>query len=168
MAARRHARKVAFPRGKTGAAVAALLGILATALPLAAATTEYIVIDRNSGLAIHGFDPIAYFTDGAPRLGKGEFEYRHAGAVWRFRNSGNLNAFAADPDVYMPRFGGYDPVAAVRGVAIAGDPRIFMIAGERLYLFQSLENKAAFVADRERLAVAADEAWPAVQRTLSP
>jgi hypothetical protein len=101
-------------------------------------------------------------------LGKGEFEYRHVGAVWRFRNSGNLSAFAADPDVYMPRFGGYDPIGVGRGVATAGDPRIWVIAGERLYLFQSIENKAEFSADGERAAAAADEAWPSVQRTLSP
>ena len=167
MAAPRHARKPAFPRVWAGAAVS-LLGILATALPIGAATTEYVVVDRNSGLAIHGFDPIAYFTDGAPSLGKGEFEYRHVGAVWRFRNSGNLSAFAADPDVYMPRFGGYDPIGVGRGVATAGDPRIWVIAGERLYLFQSIENKAEFSADGARAVAAADEAWPSVQRSLSP
>lgn len=167
MAAPRHARKPAFPRVWAGAAVS-LLGILATALPIGAATTEYVVVDRNSGLAIHGFDPIAYFTDGAPSLGKGEFEYRHVGAVWRFRNSGNLSAFAADPDVYMPRFGGYDPIGVGRGVATAGDPRIWVIAGERLYLFQSIENKAEFSADGERAVAAADEPWPSVQGTLSP
>jgi hypothetical protein len=178
MAARRHARKAAFGRARLqhsglkrsrgGAAAFALLWILASALPIAAATTELVVIDRNSGLAIHGYDPIAYFTDGGPRLGKGEFEYRHAGVVWRFRNAGNLGAFAADPDVYMPRFGGYDPVGVGRGVAAAGDPRIWMIAGERLYLFQSPESKAIFAVDSERAVVAADEAWPAVQRTLAP
>jgi hypothetical protein len=168
MAARGHARKVVFPRGRTGGALVALLGVLATVLPIAAATTEYIVIDRNSGLAIHGFDPVAYFTDRAPLLGKGEFEHRHAGAVWRFRNPGNLGAFAADPDIYMPRFGGYDPVAVGRGVAAAGDPRIWMIVGQRLYLFHSPENKAAFATDSEVAVAAADEAWPAVQHTLTP
>jgi hypothetical protein len=167
MATRRHARKIVFPRGRTGAAIVALL-VLATALPIAAATTEYIVIDRNSGLAIHGFDPVAYFTDRAPLLGKGEFEHRHAGAVWRFRNSGNLGAFAADPDVYMPRFGGYDPVGVGRGVAAAGDPRLWMIVGERLYLFQTPENKAAFAVESEQAVPAADEAWPTVLRTLTP
>ena len=168
MAARRRARKVAFPRGRTGAALVAWLGVLATALPIAAATTEYVVIDRNSGLAIHGFDPVAYFTDRAPLLGKGEFEHRHAGAVWRFRNLGNRGAFAADPDVYMPRFGGYDPVGVGRGVAAAGDPRIWMIVDQRLYLFHSPENKAAFAADSEQAVAAAGEAWPTVQRTLAP
>jgi hypothetical protein len=169
MASRRHARKVAFGRAAGGAtAVALLLWIVAPALPIAAATTELVVVDRNTGLAIHGYDPIAYFTDGAPRLGKGQFEYRHAGAVWRFRNVGNLGAFAADPDVYMPRFGGYDPVGVGRGVAVAGDPRIWTIVGERLYLFRSAENKAIFAVDSERAVTAADAAWAAVQRTLVP
>lgn len=166
MAVQRHAQKAAFRRA---APVAALAGLMfASVAPIVAATTEQIVVDRNSGLAIHGFDPIAYFTDGAPLVGRGEFEYRHAGAVWRFRNPGNLAAFAADPDVYMPRFGGYDPVGVSRGVAAAGDPRIFLIADERLYLFHTPENKAVFSVDRERFVTAADEVWPSVLNTLSP
>ena len=168
MAARRHARKVAFPRASGGAAVVALLWILASAPPITAATTEQIVVDRNSGLAIHGYDPVAYFTNGAPTLGKGEFEYRHASVVWRFRNAGNLGAFAADPEVYMPRFGGYAPVAIARGVVVAGDPRIWIIVDERLYLFQSPESKAIFAVDSERVVTAADESWPAILRTLAP
>jgi hypothetical protein len=166
MAGQRHAQKAAFRRAALGAALVALM--FAFVAPIIAATTEQVVVDRNSGLAIHGFDPIAYFTDGAASVGRGEFEFRHAGAVWRFRNAGNLAAFAADPDVYMPRFGGYDPVGVSRGLAAAGDPRIFLIADQRLYLFQSPENKAVFSVDRERLVTAAEEAWPSVLNTLSP
>lgn len=168
MAVRRHARKVAFRRRRVGPTALALLWMLALALPIAAATTEHVVTDRNSGLAIHGFDPVGYFTEGAPTLGKGEFEYRHAGVVWRFRNAGNLGAFAADPDVYMPRYGGYDPVGIARGVPVAGDPRNWIIVEQRLYLFQSPENKAIFAVDSERAVAAADEHWPAVLKTLVP
>ncbi len=167
MAAPRHARKPAVPFTALAAALA-LVGVLAAGLPGLAATTEWVVVDRNSGLAIHGFDPVAYFVEGAPTLGRGEFEYRHAGVVWQFKNPGNKAAFAADPDVYSPRFGGYDPIGLARGVPLAGDPRIWLIAGERLYLFQSQENREAFAADQERAAEAADVAWPAIQRTLSP
>lgn len=167
MAAPRHTRKAAIGRGGYRAAFA-LLWILALALPIGAATTEQIVVDRNSGLAIHGFDPVAYFTNRAPTLGRGEFEHRHAGAVWRFRNAGNLAAFAADPDVYMPRYGGYDPLAIGRGAPAAGDPRIWVIEDDRLYLFQSPESKAIFAVDSERAVRAAEEHWPEVLRTLSP
>lgn len=167
MAAPRQARKPAVPF-TTLAAALALVGVLAAGLPGLTATTEWVVTDRNSGLAIHGFDPVAYFVEGTATLGRGEFEYRHAGVVWQFKNPGNKAAFAADPDVYSPRFGGYDPIGLARGVPLAGDPRIWLIAGERLYLFQSQENREAFAADQERAAEAADTAWPAIQRTLSP
>jgi hypothetical protein len=85
------------------------------------ATTERVVVDRNSGLAISGFDPVAYFTDAQALPGKGEFEQVVGGTVWRFRNAGNRAAFMADPEVYTPRYGGYDPVDVARSVAVAGN-----------------------------------------------
>src|SRR5712671_7015376 len=96
------------------AALVALVGLslvgLNLAVPLRAATTEQVVANRHTGLAISGFDPVAYFTDGKAVPGKGDFEYAFAGVVWRFHNEGNRGAFADDPDIYMPQFGGYDPV----------------------------------------------------------
>ena len=76
------------------------------------------------------------------------------GAVWRFRNEGNRAAFADHPEVYMPRFGGYDPVAVARGVAVPGHPLFWAVAGERLYLFYSAEARAAF---RRRSAAASSQ-----------
>jgi hypothetical protein len=167
MTARQHARKIAY--GRAGVMLAAMAVLAGISIQVGgAATTEYVVADRNSGLAISGFDPIAYFTDRAALPGKAEFEYRHAGVVWRFRNQGNHAAFAADPDIYMPRFGGYDPVGVGRGVAVPGDPRLWMIVGDRLYLFYLPEHRAAFEIDSARIVVAADQQWPLVQLTLSP
>ena len=74
------------------------------------------------GLRIYGFDPVAYFTDGGPSAGPAEFEYRLAGATWRFRNEGNRAAFADHPEVYMPQFGGYDPVASRAASRSPGHP----------------------------------------------
>jgi hypothetical protein len=132
------------------------------------ATTERVVVDRNSGLAISGFDPVAYFTDAQPLQGKGEFEQVLAGAVWRFRSAGNSAAFRADPDVYMPRFGGYDPVGIARGVAVAGNPQLWVINGERLYLFYSVETRDEFAGDSNRIATTADRVWPSISRLLVP
>jgi hypothetical protein len=143
-------------------------GALTLSWPTGAATTEYVVVDRNSGLAINGFDPIAYFTERAALLGSGQFEYRHAGAVWRFRSSGNRAAFVAHPDIYVPRYGGYDAVAIGRHAPVAGDPRVWLVAEERLFLFSSSDSRAAFAADPAKAIAAADRAWPKVQVTLSP
>lgn len=133
-----------------------------------AATTERIVVDPLRGLALSGYDPVAYFTDSKPMMGRGELEYAFAGATWRFRNEGNRAAFVEHPEVYTPTFGGYDPVAAARGVATAGHPQIWLIVGERLYLFYSPEARKAFAADPDSVIATAERKWPAVLRTLSP
>jgi hypothetical protein len=130
------------------------------------AATEYIVVDRHSGLAISGFDPVAYFTNGEAMLGKGEFEYSWHGAVWRFRNEGNRSAFMADPEVYAPRFGGYDPISVGRRASAPGHPSLWLIAGNRLYLFYSAEARAAFARDTGTAIEAAERNWPAVRQTL--
>jgi hypothetical protein len=114
--------------------------------------TDYIVVDRNTGLAINGMDPVANFVEGAPTLGSAEFEYARDGAVWRFRNEGNRGAFAAHPEIYAPRFGGYDSVRIAGGVAVAGDPRLWCLSGERLYLFYTPETRDAFLQGPEALS----------------
>jgi hypothetical protein len=151
------------------AAFAALLAILAAVAPASrGATTETLVIDRHTGLAIGGFDPVAFYTDGKPVPGNPDFEFRYGGAVWRFCNIGNREAFAARPDVYMPKFGGYDPLGVAHGVAVAGNPSVWSITRGRLFLFYDRDRRATFVADAERITSAAERKWPEVLRTLSP
>jgi hypothetical protein len=169
MTATRRQRKLRICRPAAGRVLAAAVAVgLGLARPLDAATTEQVVVDRNSGLAISGFDPVAYFTDAQALQGKGEFEQVVAGVAWRFRSEGNSAAFKADPDVYMPRFGGYDPVDIARGVAVPGNPRLWVISGERLYLFYSAETKEEFRVDNDRIVTTADRAWPSVSRKLVP
>jgi len=136
--------------------------------PVAPAATERIVVDRHTGLAIGGYDPVAFYTDGKPVLGSPDFELPYGGAVWRFRNIGNREAFAARPDVYMPQFGGYDPLGVADGVAVAGNPLVFLIMSKRLFLFYDRDRLETFTAGAERILAAADRKWPGVLRTLSP
>jgi hypothetical protein len=154
--------------GRLAAAAGFLLALLAAEPKTTAATTERVVVDWNSGLAIGGYDPVAFFTDGRPMAGSADFEFRYAGAVWRFRNIGNRAAFAAKPEIYMPQFGGYDPLGVLRGVAVAGNPNAWLITGERLYLFYDRARLEAFAGDAERLAADAARKWPDVRRALSP
>src|ERR1700716_4431334 len=84
-----------------------------------AQTTERVIVNRYTGLAIEGFDPVAYFVDARAVIGLPGFEASQAGAVWRFHNEGNRASFVAHPDIYGPQFGGYDPVDLARGVTYA-------------------------------------------------
>ena len=169
MSAQRQQRKP----GSTAFLAKAGLGLLLLSGPhplpeVQAATTERIVVDSNRGLALSGFDPVAYFTDAKPLIGRGDLEMSFAGATWRFRNEGNRAAFAENPEVYLPVFGGHDPVAVARGVATPGHPQIWLISGERLYLFYNAEARNAFSAAPETMAAEAERKWPAVLLTISP
>jgi hypothetical protein len=132
-----------------------------------AATTERLVADRYTGLAIGGFDPVAYFTDAKPMAGGPDFEASEAGAIWRFRNQGNRAFFVRHPEIYGPQFGGYDPIDVARGVALAGNPRFWLIAGQRLYLFGGAQSRDAFAADPARILREARQRWPGLQQTLA-
>jgi hypothetical protein len=132
-----------------------------------AATTERVVVSRYTGLAIEGFDPVAYFADARALVGLPAYEVSESGAVWRFRNEGNRASFIAHPDIYGPQFGGYDPFDLARGVTYAGNPRLWLVSRERLYLFGREENRDAFAADPEHFLHEAVERWPELQETLA-
>ena len=178
MTAQRQERNVS--HGETGirpgiALIALLTGLAwvslgaLTCLPFAAraATTERVVVNRYSGLAIEGFDPVAYFVNARPMVGRADFEVSESGAVWRFRNEGNRASFVAHPDIYGPQFGGYDPISLAQGVTFAGNPRFWLISGERLYLFGREEHRDAFAADPEQFLPQANARWPQLEQDLA-
>lgn len=153
----------------------ALLWLILSAAPAGwllqpghAATTEQVVADDRTGLGIYGYDPVAYFADRTPKLGREDLEVRHAGVAWRFSNEGNRDAFRDDPDVYMPQYGGYDPVAISGNVARAGHPDFWTIHNDRLFLFYSEEARKEFRRDPEHMALQAEANWPHVRRSLAP
>lgn len=167
MTLRRQERKGSTYFARAGLAV--LLVLCACSLALAQGTTERVVVNRFTGLAISGFDPVAYFTDtsASPMRGDERFEAVQDGAVWRFRNEGNRAAFVAHPEIYAPRFGGYDPVDVARGRPVQGLPRLFAIHGQRLYLFASETSRTAFAANPEGFANSAQRRWPKLKLELS-
>ena len=149
-------------------ALFALSGLLCLpALALAQATTERVVVNRFTGLAISGFDPVAYFTDTQAARGDERFEAVHDHAVWRFRNEGNKAAFVSHPEVYAPQFGGHDPVDVARGRVVAGLPQVWTVHGERLYLFASETSRTAFAADPDGFAKSAQRRWPKLKSELA-
>jgi YHS domain-containing protein len=152
---------------KSSLALAVLLGLGLGGIAGPAAASDPIVVNAETGLALSGFDPVAYFTDGKPKQGRAQMEWSRDGVVWRFANEGNKAAFADNPDVYTPRFGGYDPVAIARGTSVPGHPLFWAVIGERLYLFYSDAARAAFVADPGRIIETAERRWPEVVRTIS-
>jgi hypothetical protein len=143
-----------------------IFGAIFTSPAIASASSDPIVVNALTGLAISGFDPVAYFSDAKPKIGSPDIELRLDGVIWRFQNVGNRAAFAAHPEVYMPRFGGYDPVAIARGVSVEGHPLFWVVIAERLYLFYDAEARATFLAEPRAILDRATRKWPTVARTI--
>ena len=129
--------------------------------------SERISHDAFTGIAIGGYDPLAYFLEGRAVEGQREIEAYWGGGYWRFVSEGNRAAFEAAPEIYAPAYGGYGTAGAARGVAQQSVPTIFVIHRTRLFLFHSREDVAEFRANPDRMVTAADAAWPAVRATLA-
>ncbi|NJO54303.1 MAG: hypothetical protein HC829_05130 [Bacteroidales bacterium] len=134
--------------------------------PAAASTNEQVVADRHSGLALWGYDPVAYHLDGVARQGSDAFETEHAGLVWRFVNPGNLAAFKEAPDHYVPAFGGHDPSAVARKAAVPGNPEVFALWAGRLLLFRNEASRERFFTDPGNAFSAAEAGWDEARKHL--
>jgi YHS domain-containing protein len=133
----------------------------------ARALSERIVHDAYTGIAIGGFDPVAYFLDGRAVPGEPENEIAWSGAYWQFANPGNAAAFEDSPAVYAPVYGGHGVGGVARGIPQPGDPRLFAIYRGRLYLFFERADLDAFRADPEGIIALADARWPEIEAMLA-
>lgn len=113
-----------------------LVGTLVIFLGLSSAASADDPINTGffNNRAIHGYDPVAYFTVGKPVKGEKAHQYDFMGAEWRFSSAENLKLFKADPFKYAPQYGGYCSWAAGRGYLANGDPETWRIVDGKLYL----------------------------------
>jgi YHS domain-containing protein len=129
-------------------------------------TNQRVLTDTLSGMALYGYDPVAYFVDGAPKPGKPDFELNWGGSTWRFASEANRDEFRRSPETFLPAYGGYDADSVIRGVAVAADPTVFLVQGDRLFLFRSEEARSRFA--QEGGPPAADASWPRTMKEIGP
>lgn len=112
------------------------------------------------GVAIGGYDPVAYFTDGAPTPGRDDITIVHDGATWRFASESNRIAFRSDPNRYAPRYGGYCAYAVAGGGVAGADPKVWRIVDGRLYLNASPRVHLKWEKDVAGFIKKGDANWP--------
>ena len=132
-----------------------------------ASTNRRIVIDPFTGLAIHGFDPVAYFVNGKALQGEPQYEALWQGVTWRFINSGNKAAFLDAPEVYGPRYGGYGVVSLARGKTAAGKPVYFALHKGKLYFFYSPSMLHIWRNDPDGFIEQAERNWDSLRKKLA-
>lgn len=137
---------------------AALSLLLAIAAPAAALSP----VNRTTfgGVAIDGWDPVAYFTDARPVEGSKEFSFDWNGASWRFASAAHRDLFAGDPARYAPQYGGYCAWAVSQGSTADIDPAAWKIVNGRLFLNYSLDVQQKWAADIPGNIAKGDANWP--------
>nr|WP_194420213.1 YHS domain-containing (seleno)protein [Aquisalinus flavus] len=115
-----------------------------------------------SNTAVGGYDPVAYFNEGAPVEGSKDFVTEYKGAEWRFSSAENRDRFIANPSAYAPQYGGYCAWAAAQGKLAKGDPAYWAIVNGRLYLNYDRKVQEMWETDIPGFIMKADANWPAI------
>lgn len=114
-------------------------------------------------VAIEGYDPVAYFTDGRPVKGSAAFSLPFDEALYYFANAEHQKMFAADPDRYAPQYSGYCAVAVSNGYKATIDPESWVISKGKLYVFHSNKGLSLFLEDSSGTIAKADANWAALK-----
>jgi YHS domain-containing protein len=143
-------------------AIAFAAGTLTLAAPSAFADQAPVYTGILSRVAVSGYDPVAYFTDGRPVRGTTEFRITHQGYEYRFASAEHLAAFRADPSRYVPQYGGYCAWAVSQGYTASGDPNNWRIVDGKLYLNYNDEVQRRWEQDIPGHIRNANTNWPSV------
>ncbi len=137
------------------------------ALPLlgfASARAEPAVrhVNHAGGLALRGYDPMAWHLDRRPRRGEARFALTWEGVAWRFASAAHRDRFAADPAAFTPHFGGFCAFGVAQGYKVDIDPEAWQIVAGRLYLNYSREVHRRWARDIPGHLAAAEAHWAAI------
>jgi hypothetical protein len=138
-------------------AVVFLLAVLA-----ACSRTEGLdpVNKSSAGLAMKGYDAVAYFKEGKPAVGNERYQHTWNGARWQFASAENRDAFARSPEKYAPQYGGYCSYAVSHGYTANGDPEAWKIVDGKLYLNYNREVRQLWEQDVPGNIAKGNGNWP--------
>ncbi len=136
--------------------------VFLSALAFAALAVEPVNKTLLGGLAIKGYDPVAYFTEGKAVKGSADFEQSWMNATWRFSSAAHREAFAKEPAKYAPQYGGYCAFGVSRGYAVGIDPEAWKIVDGKLYLNYNMDVQKQWLSDIPGHVAKADANWPKI------
>jgi YHS domain-containing protein len=138
--------------------------LLSAAAGLAAAGLVEPVNKGRQGIALRGYDPVAYFRAGAPAKGSSQFTHSWMNATWRFSSAENRDAFASDPAKYAPQFGGYCAWAVSNNYTADADPEAWKIVDGKLYVNYNKDVQKKWEQDAMRRIEAGNLNWPKLHK----
>ncbi|TCN30198.1 YHS domain-containing (seleno)protein [Sinorhizobium americanum] len=119
------------------------------------------------GVAIMGYDPVAYFADGRATKGSEKFSYEWLGTPWHFANAKHRDMFIREPMKYAPQYGGYCAGEVAFGsVTVNINPEAFRIIDGKLYLYYDQGGAQWFATNATEAVPKANGNWPKVAADL--
>lgn len=119
------------------------------------------------GLALHGYDAVAYFTEKKPLRGQAMYSATHRDATYRFASKANLETFQANPQKYVPQYGGFCAYGVSVGAKFDGDPTLWKVVDGKLYLNLNPEIQKKWEKDISGSIVKADQKWTVIKDKTS-
>ncbi|UUW08425.1 YHS domain protein [Flavobacterium plurextorum] len=136
-----------------------LLMALVSATTFAQTSKSAKHVNAENGLAIQGYDPVAYFESSKATKGSKEISTTYQETTYYFSNENNKALFLKNPTQYIPQFGGYCAYGMSEGYEAPIKPEAFTIVDNKLYLNYNLKVKETWLKDKEKRIQKANENW---------
>jgi hypothetical protein len=116
-------------------------------------------VGHDAAVLLEGVDPVAYQTVGLQAYGQLQFQSLHGGVSVRFTSAAHKALFDANPQKYLPAYGGLCANGMVYGIPRLGDPAMWRVIDGKLHLFEDRAARDAFLLDTARHRQLADAYW---------
>ena len=125
-------------------------------------TSDAVYTTGPNNDAMQGYDTVAYFTVGKPVKGESQMSTMYQGARWLFSSEENLQAFSANPERYMPQFGGYCAFSVAKGKIVKGDATLWVIVDDKLYVNYNKGIHKLWLKQPEKMINKGNGNWPGI------
>ena len=142
--------------------ISRLLTFLFLSVAIASAA-ELVNADSHAKIALQGYDPVAFFTDGHPTKGSPTISATHQGYNYLFASGAHKAEFERHPGKYVPAYGGYCAFGVSKGKLFPVEIDTWEIVDGRLVLQFNQDVKKKFAADKEANFRKAEANWPKLQ-----
>lgn len=139
---------------------AGVLSVLLVVAPIAAAKEKILVNADASGVVLHGYDPVPYFTQNVAVNGNEQHKATYKGGAFYFTSAANKKLFKKDPAKYAPQYGGYCSMAVSMGQLEDADPKMFTIHNNKLLVQRNEKAHQMFMSNADEFHRKADQQWP--------
>jgi YHS domain-containing protein len=138
----------------------ALVSAAITFALFSGASAQQAVPSAGPRVALKGYDPVSYFTEGKPEKGSKEFTFAYDDSTYWFKSAAHRDKFASNPVQYAPQFDGYCAIQLSRGRKVEADPEAWAITNGKLYVFSKKIGVKKFRNESVAIAEKAEANWP--------